>query len=76
MIATAVAFSENDLVEWDSSIDGTNTGAVRHLTRSIENGQAFAVVEVDHELPGILECVPLNQLRKTKFGKPRQEASK
>lgn len=76
MNKTATTISEKDLVEWESQADGLKTGAVRWITRSLENGQAFAIVEVEHELPGILESVPVDQLRKSKFGKPHQEAAK
>jgi hypothetical protein len=42
----------------------TLTGKVSGVMRDIGNGQGFAVVEIDHDLPGIVHQVALDQLRK------------
>lgn len=41
----------------------TVTGKVKHLLLDIENSRKKAVVEIDHELPGIEEMVPVDELK-------------
>lgn len=43
--------------------DGTTlTGTVFHIISNIENGRKMAVIEIEHELPGITDTVPFNEL--------------
>ncbi len=37
-------------------------GTVTALLRDIGNGQLVAVINVDHELPGIVEMIPITEL--------------
>jgi hypothetical protein len=41
---------------------GERLGVVKGCVRDISNGQQFAIVEVDHEFPGILEKIPMADL--------------
>lgn len=49
-------------VAFDSDY-GPQKGIVIGVQRSITNGQSFAVIEVDHALPGCTWSVPLNDLQ-------------
>ena len=42
--------------------DGSQAGTVSALLRDIGNGRQLAVVNVDHDLPGIVEMVPIADL--------------
>ncbi|RJG06269.1 hypothetical protein D3870_09815 [Noviherbaspirillum cavernae] len=53
----------NTPVEFDCD-DGRLTGTVIDIQRSVENARAFAIIEIDHELPGVVRSVPLDQLRR------------
>jgi hypothetical protein len=41
---------------------GTQSGTVIDLLPCITNGRQHAIVELDHQLPGILQTVPVDQL--------------
>lgn len=47
---------------WFTKDDATLTGTVFHTTVDIQNSRKMAVIEVDNELPGIVETVPLDQI--------------
>lgn len=47
------------------------TGTVTGILRDIGNGQPFAVINVDHDLPGIFESMPVAELQAMK----KQESS-
>ena len=42
--------------------DGHQAGTVSALLRDIGNGQPVAVINVDHDLPGIVEMMPVTEL--------------
>ena len=42
--------------------DGRQVGTVSDLIRDIGNGQLVAVINVDHDLPGIVEMMPVTEL--------------
>ncbi|WP_089401405.1 hypothetical protein [Noviherbaspirillum humi] len=48
-------------VDFDSD-DGRHTGTVVGLLRDINNGRGIALVEIDHELPGVVHQVAIDQL--------------
>lgn len=56
----------DELVQWTCPDHGELTGSVLDIVRDIENGRAFAIVEIDHELPGILHSVPMDLLKRKK----------
>lgn len=41
---------------------GTHSGQVLHVLPHIGNGQLYAVIEVDHFLPGMTFFVPFNEI--------------
>lgn len=41
---------------------GERLGVVKGCVRDISNGQQFAIIEVDHALPGMLETIPMADL--------------
>jgi putative DNA primase/helicase len=49
-------------VEFDKE-GATLTGAVFNITSDIGNGRKMATVELEHELPGVVEIVPLDKLK-------------
>lgn len=49
-------------VEFDSEY-GPQRGVVVGVQKDIGNAQGFAVVEVDHALSGMTQCVPLVNLQ-------------
>lgn len=40
----------------------TLTGTIFHFVPDISNGRKHAVVEIEHELPGVTHTVPVDQL--------------
>lgn len=55
------AITRGSRVKFDK--DGaTLTGTVFHIMSDIENGRKMAVVELEHELSGVFETVPFDQL--------------
>ncbi len=51
----SVAFESNE---------GPQSGTVVGVIKDLSNGQGFAVVEIDHVLPGCVYQVPLHDLRR------------
>lgn len=49
-------------VTFDSE-HGPQRGTVSGIKRDVTNAQQWAVVEIDHDLPGILMNVPLDKLQ-------------
>ena len=47
---------------WIGVDEGREAGTVKAILRDLGNGQGFAVVEIDHKLPGIMQTVALDQL--------------
>jgi hypothetical protein len=45
---------------------GTQSGTIIDLRPCVTNGRQHAIVELDHQLPGILQSVPIDQLSMTK----------
>lgn len=50
------------------SYSGAHQGTVLHFLTCLTNGRRYAVVEIDHALPGITEIVPVDTLTITGFG--------
>ena len=47
-------------------LDGaTVTGTVFHIMLHIENGRKMAVIELEHELPGVTKTMPFDELTAT-----------
>ena len=44
---------------------GPQNGTVTDILRNINNGQQFAIVEIDNDLPGIFDSVALASIRVT-----------
>jgi len=42
----------------------TKTGKVAGIKRDLSNGQGYAVVEIDADMPGIIEIVALDKLER------------
>jgi len=41
----------------------TRTGIIFHFISNIENGRKMAVIELEHELPGVTNTVPVDELK-------------
>jgi hypothetical protein len=61
MITMKTEFTTGSRVKFDSD-HGPQKGTVIGITRDIANGESFALIEVDHVLPGCTWHVPLTKL--------------
>ena len=46
---------------------GTQSGKVTGIFTCITNGRRHAMVEIDHELPGIVHLVPVDELKTSQY---------
>lgn len=59
---TSVSIFRGQHVQFNCDTEGLLTGHVLDIQRDLTNGQKYAIVEIDHELPGIVHAVPLEKV--------------